>query len=65
METIDCDFAYIEHKLYVHQKYVRLLVSDIYAMRKDRSSGVIHFRYPKILTDDIRFNQAHRYYGNW
>ena len=33
METIDCDFAYIEHRMYIHQKYIRLFVSDIYAIK--------------------------------
>jgi len=33
METIDCDFAYIEHRMYMHQKYIRLFVSDIYAIK--------------------------------
>lgn len=28
-ESIDCDFAFIEHKTYVHMKYVRLLVSTL------------------------------------
>ena len=35
-EYIDCPFALIEHRTYVHQKYIRLLVTDIYAKRKVR-----------------------------
>lgn len=39
-ENIDCPFAYIEHRTYVHQRYIRLLVTDIYAKRKVRVSNI-------------------------
>ena len=36
METIDSDFAFIYHRMYMHQKYIRLFVSDIYAVKVGR-----------------------------
>ena len=33
METIECEFAFIYHRMYMHQKYIRLFVSDIYAVK--------------------------------
>lgn len=68
METIDCEFAYIEHRMYTHQKYIRLFVSDIYARRKpeSKSGGVIQLRYDRRfnVSDDIQFDQPREYYSN-
>jgi hypothetical protein len=68
METIDAEFAYIEHRMYVHQKYTHLFVSDIHARRKMDvpGGGVIHFTYPLANhTDDISFSGKEEYYANW
>lgn len=67
LETIDCEFAYIEHRIYTHQKYIRLFVSDFYARRKpeSRSGGVIELRYPSLnVSSDILFDQVREYYSN-
>lgn len=69
METIDCEFAYIEHRMYTHQKYIRLFVSDVYARRKpeSKSGGVIQIHYVRVPlndSDDIKFDQPREYYSN-
>ena len=55
-EEIDCEFAYIWHNTYVHAKYIRLLVTDIYALRKTgrTNGGIIRLKYqPLNSTNDI------------
>ena len=59
-EEIDCEFAYIWHHTYVHAKYIRLLVTDIYALRKPgrTNGGVIGLKYPPLnSTNDIHWGQ--------
>ena len=66
LEHIDCGFAHIYHRTYVHQKYVRLLVTDIYAHRKDTNfEGIIYLKYANLTsTKDIVWGQEQNYYGN-
>ncbi|CAD5114394.1 DgyrCDS3529 [Dimorphilus gyrociliatus] len=57
-EKIECDFANIEHKIYVHAKYIRLLVSTIKMTKRQitgsSSSGKITFTYPQVnSTNDL------------
>lgn len=68
METIDCDFAYIEHRMYMHQKYIRLFVSDIYAVKKRDShgGGLLKILYPDLnVSKSINFGEKMRYNSNW
>lgn len=63
METIDCDFAYIEHKIYIHKWFIRVLVSDVYWRRKTgdqgRGGGKLILDYPDFNeTEDIVFGKA-------
>ncbi len=67
MEYIDCDFAYVYHKIYVHQKYIRVLVSDIYWKRKSGSlgGGKLVLDYPEFsASPDIDFGEAQHYYAH-
>jgi len=68
METIDCDFAYIEHRMYTHQKYIRLFVSDIYVRMKPASigGGMLSMKYPSMNASyDVIFDTPRFYFGNW
>ena len=59
----------IEHRLYVHQKYTKLLVADIHAKRKTNvpGGGSLHSYYyaSENHTTDIQFQPKDDYYGNW
>ena len=66
-ETIDCEFAMIEHRMYVHQKYVHLLVSQVYAQRKEHAigGGILTIVYPKLVGRLVNFNKTKRYNYDW
>ena len=55
----------VTHRLYAHAKYIRVLVSDISAVRK--RGGVFFVNYPKLNdTADIEFKQKLVYdYSDW
>ena len=66
METIDCDFAFIKHKIYIHKWYIRVLVSDISWKKKSgdqgRGGGKLILNYPSFNTsDDIIFSVPRTY----
>ena len=64
METIEAEIGDITHKIYVHKKYIRLLVSDVYCKKK--YGGVFNLDYPSINdTDDIKFEQPRPYFTDW
>ena len=67
METIDSEYAYIEHKIYLHAKYIRLLIVDIYAQMKSTAAGglTLTMRYPPMTSPDINFQQPIPYLANW
>ena len=54
METVDCEFATIYHKIYLHRKYIRLLVVDTFAILKQGAIGGITVRlnYPELNSSD-------------
>ena len=67
-EQIETTFAYITHRIYVHQKYTRLLISDLFMQAKSEivGGGVISLDYPTTEdTTDINFQEAVQYNGNW
>lgn len=53
-EYIESDFAYIEHQLYLHAKYIRLFVSTIKMKRRSingaAGGGKLRFNYPALNT---------------
>lgn len=66
MEMVDCEYATVYHKIYVHQKYIRLLVVDTYAVLKSGGIGGLTLRmnYPDInSTDDIVWQGKTPYMG--
>ena len=71
MEEIECEFAWIQHRIYAHQKYIRLLVNDIYAWRKENTQGgVLYLDYfSKFSGDpespDIDFGSRQSHLSNW
>lgn len=67
METIKSEYAYIEHKMYLHQRYIRLFVVEInYVIQPvNYGGGFISLKYPDPVSDDIIFNQRTPYIGNW
>ena len=67
-EQIETTFAYITHTIYAHQKYTRLLISDLFMRRKsDSKGGTIELEYPSTeSSDDLDFNGDVGYYdGSW
>lgn len=68
MESIKCEYADIEHKIYVHQKYIRLFIVDIYVKMNPATlgGGTVTLNYPSFSSsDDIVFDQPRQYMGNW
>ena len=67
MESINCDFAVIEHRTYVHQKYIRLFVTDIYVRQQSSSigGGTLTLMRPSLISSDTTFGIAQPYLGNW
>ena len=66
METVDCEFATIYHKIYLHQKYIRLLVVDTYATLKPNAIGgvTVRLNYPDLNdTNDIVWQRKTPYMG--
>ena len=66
METVDCEYATIYHKIYLHQKYIRLLVVDTYAVLKPGTTGgvTVRLNYPGLnSTDDIKWQGVTPYLG--
>ena len=65
-EKIDCEFGIVYHKMYMHQKYIRLFVLDTYAVLKPGSNGglVLNVRYPSVNSStDMRFTNPIAYQG--
>ena len=68
MESIKCEFADIEHKIYLHQKFIRLFVVDIYVKMNPATlgGGTITMNYPKWESSgDLTFGSPLNYRGNW
>ena len=70
METVDCEYATIYHKIYPHQKYIRLLVVDTYAVLKQGATGgiTLMLNYPELNnTADIIWREKPTPYlgGSW
>ena len=71
MESIDCQFAYIEHRIYVHQKFIRLFISDIFARRKENPGNMgggisLLINYPGLNSSaDIVFDKPLSEFSNW
>jgi len=66
MESIDCEFGIVHHKIYIHQKYIRLFVVDTYAKLKPGSNGglVLDVQYPSINSStDMTFSSPVSYQG--
>jgi len=66
MESIDCEFGIVHHKIYIHQKYIRLFIVDTYAKLKPGSNGglVLNVIYPALnSSDDITFSNPIHYQG--
>ena len=66
MEYIDCEYGEVYHKIYMHQKYIRLFVLDTYAIAKPGSYGglVVNVRYPSVnSTADMIFTNPIPYQG--
>lgn len=69
-ETVITDFAEVEHRMYVHQKFMRVFVVDVTAQKRattqSTGGGVINFKYPGLnSTSDIVFDTPRRYNANW
>ena len=67
-EIIDCDFALIKHRTYIHNRYIRLLVSEFSAVRKPDfiGGGVFFIDYFQLnATSDIKFEAPIPFRGNW
>ncbi|ESN97174.1 hypothetical protein HELRODRAFT_193290 [Helobdella robusta] len=67
METIKSEYAYIEHKIYLHQKYIRLYVVEInYKLQPvNFGGGFLTLSYPPLVSEDIDFKKPVPYIGNW
>jgi hypothetical protein len=66
MEKVDCEYATIYHKIYLHQKYIRLLVVDTFAVLKPNVNGglTIVLKYPsENSTEDITWQGKVPYLG--
>jgi len=66
MESIDCEFGIAHHKIYIHQKYIRLFVVDTYARLKPGSNGglVLMLEYPSLnSSSDMIFQNPTFYQG--
>ena len=70
-ETITTDFAEVQQRMYMHQKYIRVFVVDMYARKKqigqEYGGSTIVRKFPRInSTEDIRFNSDPvGHYANW
>jgi len=66
MESIDCEFGIAHHKIYIHQKYIRLFIVDTYARLKPGVNGglVLNLKYPSIdSSTDMIFSNPTSYQG--
>ena len=65
MESLDCEFGIAHHKIYIHQKYIRLFVVDTYAWLKPGSNGglVLNVKYPPLNSSDMIFQHPNPYQG--
>ena len=66
MESIDCEFGIVHHKIYIHQKYIRLFVVDTYARLKPGSNSgmMLNLKYPSLNSStDIIFSNPASYQG--
>ena len=66
MESLDCEFGIAHHKIYIHQKYIRLFIADTYAWLKPGSHGglVLNMQYPSLnSSSDIIFENPTPYQG--
>ena len=60
-ENITTDFAIVQQRMYMHQKYIRVFVVDLYAEKRaiggQYGGGVLHRCFHKVnATTDIKFN---------
>jgi len=69
MEYIDCEYGVVYHKIYVHQKYIRLFIVDTYVKLKESAGGglVLKLKYPSLnSSDDMIISNPTPYKGgNW
>lgn len=67
METIKSEYALIEHKVYMHQKYIRLYVVEINVKLQPANygGGVLTLSYPPAISEDINFRKPVTHIGNW
>ena len=66
MESIDCEYGIAHHKMYMHQKYIRLFVVDTYAKLKPGSTGglVLNIKYPSVNSSvDMTFGEPVPFQG--
>ena len=66
MESIDCEFGTVHHKIYIHQKYIRLFVVDTHAKLKRGAYGgmVLNVKYPSLnSSNDMIFTSPVPYQG--
>ena len=66
MEYIDCEFGVVYHKIYMHQKYIRLFVVDTFVKLKPDSHGglVLNVQYPSVNSStDMTFTSPVPYQG--
>lgn len=66
MESIDCEYGIAHHKMYMHQKYIRLFVVDTYAKLKPGSTGglVLNIKYPPVNSSvDMTFGEPVPFQG--
>jgi len=67
MESIDCEYGVVYHKIYIHQKYIRLFVVDTYARLKPGNTVgglTLKLSYPTLnSSSDLTFNSPAPYQG--
>jgi len=66
MESIDSEFGIVHHKIYIHQKYIRLFIVDTYVRLKPGNNGnmMLNLQYPSVNSSaDIIFTNPTPYQG--
>ena len=68
-EIIETEFAWITHRMYPHQHFTALFVSDITLEAKSdfSASGTIFVDYPATIdqSPDLELSEPEIYEGNW
>jgi len=65
-ESIDSEYGIVHHKIYIHQKYIRLFIVDTYARLKPGNNGslVLNLKYPTVNSStDMIFTNPTYYQG--